>query len=192
MLPLSHALSTKPKPVFVDDQLSCAAPMEIYYYHEKRPQSLLPARAEWPTVCYHCGSVDAVTMDQDMVNSDLYAMVLPMCSECKSAGKKVKTTNPSKAGDKKCSAPSGRKRRAEEAEVAQAQWAANKRPVPERDAGEDVIIAVVWKQKQGNKKIVRWGKKDGSLYDKDTCTWQSTGDKLGLDSDDLLCLCTPY
>jgi hypothetical protein len=55
--------------------------------------------------------------------------------------------------------------------------------VPERDGGEDIIIAVVGKQKQGNKKFVRWGKKDGALYDADTCTWQSID--AAIDKDDV-------
>ena len=182
LLPLDHPLATRSKPVIVDDQLSCAAPMEVYYYHDNRPKLLLPARIEWPVVCYHCGSTNA-EVDQEMTDSDMYAMVLPICSPCRETGKRVKTTDPSKAGNKKCSAPSGKKRDAEAAELRQAGWAANKRPVPERDGGEDIIIAVVGKQKQGNKKFVRWGKKDGALYDADTCTWQSID--AAIDKDDV-------
>jgi hypothetical protein len=173
LLPMEHALSTRSKPVVVDDQLSCVAPMELQYYHEMRPKALLPARAGWPVVCYHCGSQDGAVVDQGLLDSDKYAMVLPICPSCREQGKKVKTTDPSKAGSKKCSAPSGSKRNADEAKLTQAQWAADKRPVPERDAGEDVVIAVVGKQNQGNKKFVRWGKKDGTLYGADMCTWQS-------------------
>jgi hypothetical protein len=55
--------------------------------------------------------------------------------------------------------------------------------VPERDAGEDVVVGVVGKQKQGNKKFVRWGRKDGTLYDADTCTWQRID--AAVDKDDV-------
>ena len=183
LLPLDHPLSTCPKPVFADDQLSCAAPMEVYYYHTDRPKTLTSAQGEWPIVCYHCGSPNGAYVDQDLVQSDMYASVMPICPQCKEQGKVIKTTNPAKAGDKQCSAPSCKKRNAQEAELRQAEWQVNKRPVPERDAGEDVIAAIVGKMKQGNKKFVYWSKKYGTLYEKNTCTWQAIVAEL--DKDDL-------
>lgn len=58
-------------------------------------------------------------------------------------------------------------------------------PVPERNAGEDEIGAVVGKQKQGNKKFVFWRQQDGTEYGKDTCTWEPS-DIAELDADDLI------
>lgn len=56
-------------------------------------------------------------------------------------------------------------------------------PVPERDAGEDVVDAIVGKMKQGNRKFVYWRKRDGTQYGKNTCTWEVIDAKL--DKDDL-------
>lgn len=66
----------------------------------------------------------------------------------------------------------------------EANWRANKQPVPERDAGEDIIEAVVGKMKQGNRKFVHWREKGGELYEKNTCTWQVVD--AALDEDDLV------
>lgn len=156
----------------VDDKLSCACPVEVYYYHESRPKKLVPKRDDWPVICYHCGSSDSAAVDQGMVASDKYAMVLPLCPACKAKGKKTKTTNPAKTGGKKCSAPSGKKRTAEEAELIHAERQARKKPTPERNAGEDVVEAVVGKMKQGNKKFIYWSKQGGGAYGKNTCTWE--------------------
>jgi hypothetical protein len=112
-------------------------------------------------------------VDQEKLDSDEYAMVLPICTSCRADGKKVKTTDPANSGSKKCSAASGTKRTAQEAQLLDEQRQAQKKTVPERNAGEDVVEAVVGKMKRGGKKFIHWSKQDGGDYPKDTCTWES-------------------
>ena len=152
--------------------------MEVYYYHGSRPQALIPRRTEWPTACYHCGPQVDAAVDQELLDSDQYALVLPICPRCIAAKKKVKTTVPEKSGGEKCSAPSGQKRNRDEAELLAAQRKKGKQAVPVRGAGEDVVEAVVGKMNQGGKKFIFWSKVGGGGYGKDTCTWEPIEEPL--------------
>jgi hypothetical protein len=132
--------------------------------------------------CYHCGSTVGAEVDLDKVDSDQFSLVLPMCKCCRDKGKKVKTTTPAKTADKQCAAPSGKKRGAKAAQILEADRAAKKKAVPERDQGMDVIEGVVGKMVQGGKKFLFWGKKDGGgEYPKDQCTWQATDEAVSPD-----------
>ena len=72
---------------------------------------------------------------------------------------------------KQCAAASGRKRNATEAELIQQDRAAQAAPVPERNAGEHTVAAVISKRKQGNSKCILWESTAGELLNNE-CTWE--------------------
>ena len=74
-----------------------------------------------------------------MVAQDKWLHVHPQCSSCKEKGVKVKHSKL----EKQCIAASGRKRNRNEAELVEAQRAANRHVAPRRNAGEDVVAGTV-------------------------------------------------
>ena len=70
----------------VHRELTCQISMEVPYYSAKRIQL--------PSVCFHCGGNSGAVLanDADIIElQNIHAVVRPICTFCKDAGKKPAT-----------------------------------------------------------------------------------------------------
>jgi hypothetical protein len=115
----------------VDNSLSCSSDMENLYYAENKCATV-PKSADWPLVCYHCGSGEGVTVPK---TEEEWAQVYPQCKSCLDDS----TVEPAHSGKvKQCqAATTSKKRTADEAELVASQRKKQRKRAPDENQGED-------------------------------------------------------